>query len=67
MERINSTIFNMINEFARMNGILDAIMTLSAKYMSFLFIEHLGVFLIKYVLRHPSHQTIPRLRCQLPL
>jgi len=38
MEQINSTIFNMINGFARMNGILDALITLFAKYMPFLFI-----------------------------
>ncbi len=67
MEQINSTIFNIINEFARMKGILDAIMILSAKYMPFLFMEHLGVLLIKYVLGHPFHQTIPRLCCRLPL
>ncbi len=40
MEQINLTIFNMINGFARMNGILDAITTLFAKYMPFLFIAH---------------------------
>ncbi len=40
MEQINLIIFNMINGFARMNGILDAITTLFAKYMPFLFIAH---------------------------
>ncbi len=41
MEQINLTIFNMINGFAHMNGILDAIMILSAKYMPFLFMLEL--------------------------